>query len=318
MSSLIDVKQEQAAPINSLMSIDNYNHWLGVATGMSKSTMVPKNYIGKPMDIFIAMEMGFQLGMSPLQSLQDIAVINGKPCVYGDGMLAVVQGHQDYEWIKEDFLIEGGKVTAAICIVKRRNHEPHEVSFTVEDAKKAALWGKQGPWSQYPNRMLQMRARAFALRNTFADALRGIKSAEEVNDMRDITEESNALMNKSAKSRLSNLLTDDKEIHHEVNPKPVIDVTNQAIETQTKQDPNMLNMVEDGKQAPDAVDSEGENKPASPYKIEEIEVLLYDKMFAPERLKSALEHYKVSAIRQLTEEQADHFIKILNKEESKR
>ena len=60
----------------------------------------------------------------------------------------------------------------------------------MEDAQKAGLQGKSGPWSQYPKRMRQMRARAFALRDVFPDVLRGMPIAEEVMDTpaeRDIT-----------------------------------------------------------------------------------------------------------------------------------
>src|SRR3546814_17968193 len=52
----------------------------------------------------------------------------------------------------------------------------------MDDAKKAGRAGKQGPWSQYPQRMLQMRARAWAMRDGFADVLKGIGIAEEVRD----------------------------------------------------------------------------------------------------------------------------------------
>src|SRR5690606_6210149 len=67
---------------------------------------------------------------------------------------------------------------------------PIKATFSVADAKKAGLWGKQGPWQQYPKRMLSMRARAFALRDGFADVLRGLGIAEEVQDhqpIRDVT-----------------------------------------------------------------------------------------------------------------------------------
>src|SRR3546814_15381125 len=52
----------------------------------------------------------------------------------------------------------------------------------MDDAKKAGLAGKQGPGSQYPQRMRQMRARAWAMRDGFADVLKGIGIAEEVRD----------------------------------------------------------------------------------------------------------------------------------------
>ena len=47
---------------------------------------------------------------------------------------------------------------------------------------KAGLWAKSGPWTQYPKRMMQMRARGFALRDKFADALGGLITVEEAQD----------------------------------------------------------------------------------------------------------------------------------------
>jgi hypothetical protein len=70
-----------------------------------------------------------------------------------------------------------------VCQAKRRGDaQPVESRFGVAEAKKAGLWGKQGPWTQYPRRMLQMRARGFALRDAFPDVLRGLVTAEEAAD----------------------------------------------------------------------------------------------------------------------------------------
>ena len=162
---------------HSLLAKEHFTHYMAVADFLSKSSMVPKGMTNKPADILIAMEMGLQLGIPMMQAIQDIAVINGKPCMYGDGLLAVVQGHKDYEWIQESVIND-----VATCTIKRKHHEPHSVTFSKEDAKKAALWGKSGPWTQYPDRMLKMRARGFCIRDIFSDALRGIKTDEEVND----------------------------------------------------------------------------------------------------------------------------------------
>jgi hypothetical protein len=70
----------------------------------------------------------------------------------------------------------------AICVAKRRGRKPVTAKFSVDDAKRAGLWGKQGPWTQYPKRMLQMRARGFALRDAFPDVLKGLITSEEAMD----------------------------------------------------------------------------------------------------------------------------------------
>jgi len=144
---------------------------------MAKSTMVPRQYQGKPEDILVACQWGAEIGLSPLQALQNIAVINGKPSVYGDAALALVQASPVCEDIQES--IEG---ETAICTALRRGRKPVTARFSVDDAKRAGLWGKQGPWTQYPKRMLQMRARGFALRDAFPDVLKGLITSEEAMD----------------------------------------------------------------------------------------------------------------------------------------
>jgi hypothetical protein len=114
--------------------------------------------------------------------LQNISVINGKPSVYGDAAMALVQAHPACEGVEEFFEGEGTPNPVAVCIAHRRGRKPVTARFSVEDAKRAGLWNKQGPWTSYPKRMLQMRARGFALRDAFPDALKGLITTEEAAD----------------------------------------------------------------------------------------------------------------------------------------
>jgi hypothetical protein len=117
-----------------------------------------------------------------MQSLQSIACINGRPSVWGDAALALVIGSPVCEYVRETVDGEGDAMVAT-CEAKRRGYEKASVvRFSVADAKKAGLWGKTGPWTQYSRRMLQMRARGFALRDAFPDVLRGLVTAEEAQD----------------------------------------------------------------------------------------------------------------------------------------
>ena len=170
---------------------------MDMATILSDSTIVPKDFIGKPGNVLIAIQWGQELGLAPLQSMQSIAVINGRPTIWGDAMLALVQGSGRLASIKEELSDDRQEAT---CTVLRTGHtEPVVRSFSMDDAKKAGLAGKPGPWQQYPKRMLQLRARGFALRDAFADVLRGVMIAEEARDtpvMRDVTPEEDAASDK--------------------------------------------------------------------------------------------------------------------------
>jgi hypothetical protein len=149
---------------------------------VAASEFAPKDFKGKPESCLLAIQHGSEVGLSPMQSLQSIAVINGRPTIWGDAAMALVQSSPACEYVREYIEGDGDNLTA-VCEAKRRGYPaPTTVRFSVADAKKAGLWGKSGPWSQYPNRMLQLRARGFALRNAFADALRGLVTAEEAQD----------------------------------------------------------------------------------------------------------------------------------------
>jgi hypothetical protein len=148
----------------------------------AKSSMVPKDYINRPENIMVAIQMGSELGLAPLQSLQNISVINGRPAIWGDAMIGLCRASPACEDIIESIAGDGDAMIAT-CVAKRRGSTPITSRFGVADAKRAGLWNKGGTWQQYPNRMLQMRARGFALRDAFPDLLRGLISAEEAADI---------------------------------------------------------------------------------------------------------------------------------------
>lgn len=142
----------------------------------AKSDFVPKDYQGKAANCFVAMNWGKEIGLKPLQSLQNIAVINGRPSLWGDAQLALVRSSPHCEYVLETMDEKG----TAVCKAKRRNEAEQVREFSIEDQKTAGLAGKQGPHTQYPKRMRQLRARAFALRDVFTDVLRGIPQTEEL------------------------------------------------------------------------------------------------------------------------------------------
>ena len=159
---------------------------------LADSSIVPKDFIGKPGNVLVAIQWGMELGLKPMQAMQSIAPINGRPALWGDAVIALVRASTLCEYVHETMSEDG---TTAICQVKRRGEAEQVRTFSMADAKQAGLAGKQGPWTQYTKRMLQMRARAFALRDVFPDVLRGMAIVEEVRDYpeeKDITPQRNA------------------------------------------------------------------------------------------------------------------------------
>ena len=148
-----------------------------LARAIALSGMAPKAYGQDENKCFVGILAGAEVGFAPMQALQSIAVINGNPSIWGDGALALVLASGLLEDIEET---DDGNEAA--CRVVRKGKTPIIRTFSMEDARKAGLAGKSGPWTQYPKRMRQMRARSWALRDGFPDVLKGLHIAEEVRD----------------------------------------------------------------------------------------------------------------------------------------
>lgn len=151
---------------------------------LAASNMVPESFKGKPEDILVAVQWGSEIGLPIMSALQNIAVIQGKPVIYGDAALALVTSHRDYaghqEWIEAD---------TAHCLIKRKvgaEIVETERTFSSGNAKTARL-AEKDVWKKYPARMLQMRARGYAIRDSFPDALKGIGIDDDREDIKDIT-----------------------------------------------------------------------------------------------------------------------------------
>jgi hypothetical protein len=146
--------------------------------------------------------MGMEVGLPPMAAIQNIAVINGRPSLWGDVMLGLVRKSGLFDESEFDETFEYDKEgpdrrpTKAICTVRRLpNGKPITKEFSWQDAIQAKLNAKD-TYQKYPGPMMMNRARAFALRAGFADVLKGVVSVEEARDLpppeRNITPETRA------------------------------------------------------------------------------------------------------------------------------
>jgi hypothetical protein len=145
-----------------------------LATAIAKSGLAPST-MKDPEKILVAIMHGLEVGLPPMQAVQKIAVINGRPAMWGDALPALL-------WSRGFKLDEKVEEGVATCTVIRPDGSKITRTFSDADAKKAGLLGKPGPWQQFPDRMKQMRARGFACRDGAADVLSGLYIAEELVD----------------------------------------------------------------------------------------------------------------------------------------
>lgn len=285
---------------DSLYSKELAPHYMQLATKLASSELIPKSFRGKPQDLFICWAMGYQVGLTPEQSQQCIAVINGKPAMWGDDMLALCMAHKDFDDIIEEEIVRDDKIIGYTCTVKRKGKADKVNSFTLDMAKRAGLLAKGGVWNQYPERMLKLRARGFCLRDAFPDALKGIKSREEVEDY--IDAEYSVVNNKSlsrtellkqdflTKTGKNNELSDDLPLQNTVHP--------------------LDSSVTEENELPGSLD---ETRAEKTEINSEIKRLLTENGFTEDRLMKALSYYEVSNIEDLSIESGIDFINRLMK-----
>ena len=161
-------------------SPQNLTEATNLAKILADSDLVPASFKGKPGNVLVAMSYGADLGLSGFQAVQNIAIISGKPVIYGDlGRALLLREGCTIEELDTPAIRIQGK---AICRITRPDGRTTERTFSLEDAKTAKLWGKAGPWADYPHRQMAWRAFWFAARDLCADLLKGINGREEVED----------------------------------------------------------------------------------------------------------------------------------------
>ncbi len=161
-----------------------------MAKGIVVAGIVPDSYKGRTTEettskVAIGLQKSLEVGLPPLTGLGNIMIVNGKPSIWGDAAVALIQskGVVDYIEQKYEGSFEEGTLTAIYKIKRKGQEEPYVCTFSLDDARRAKLLTKPGPWIMYPKRMLMNRARAWALRDGFADCLSGLAIAEEIKDI---------------------------------------------------------------------------------------------------------------------------------------
>ena len=166
------VVRESNSPARIVGGIPYLNEYLTLSNAISRTAMVPPALRNRPEETLAVMMYGAELGIGPMQALQQIEFIAGKPSAKAELLRALVMeaGHQ--------FIISGDR-TSAVARAKRKDWADwEETTFTIEDAGLAGLLGKEG-WKKYPDQMLTARVTSKACRMWFADVISGMSYVPE-------------------------------------------------------------------------------------------------------------------------------------------
>jgi hypothetical protein len=168
-----------------------------------------------------AIQSGMEAGLTPMAALQAIVVINGVSSWRGQAALGLIRSKPFCRYIRA--WSEGeGRQMRGVCVSRRAGADREErTDFTVEQAIKAELWGKDGPWQQYPDRQLMWRAVGFHGKDHWSDVLLGFPIAEEAMDFVQLRDEPKVRESLPPPSSPDPLLADLQPAPAKAEPLPI-------------------------------------------------------------------------------------------------
>ncbi len=140
------------------------------------SGLMPRG-IQRPEAAFAIIAAGRELGLTAMQSLRSIHIIEGKPTLSADLVAALVKSRPDI--CKYFRLVESTDRVARYETLRAGEPAPTAMAFTIEDAQRAGVVGKDN-WKKYPAAMLRARCITALARAVYPDLAMGVYDPDEV------------------------------------------------------------------------------------------------------------------------------------------
>lgn len=152
--------------------------------------------ITTPEAAFVIIATGLELGLSPMQSLRGIHVVEGKPILSADLLVALAKRSPDCVYFR---LVESSYERATYETLRKGDPKPTSLTWTLEDARRAELVGKR-TWKAHPAAMLRARCAAALARAVYPDLLLGVYEDSEGEEIKE-SKQGNRFSNKFQKQR---------------------------------------------------------------------------------------------------------------------
>lgn len=151
---------------------------------MAASGMLPVALRGKPQDIFVILQMGQELGLKPMQAINGINVIQGKPTMAPQTMIALIYQKIPNPIIK---IFKNNENEVCCTMARSKEHEPYTATWNTKKAADMKLLDKSN-WKMQKENMMQWRAVAECARYVFPDIIQGFYTPDEMGDQQEIKE----------------------------------------------------------------------------------------------------------------------------------
>ena len=178
-------KVEIIQQVQHQVTIQEFSDNWRMATQLAKSTIIPQTYQNKPENVIVAIGMAQKLGLDPFTIMQNLNIIKGKTSWSGSFCRTLIEKSNKYTNLQLIFVGQKGTDTYG-CYMQGVNKETGETIKGPEVNMKMARaenWTSNTKWINMPELMLSYRATSFFARVYVPEALNGVQTTEEIEDI---------------------------------------------------------------------------------------------------------------------------------------
>lgn len=191
-----DAKKEENAPIKKQDApmhltvkkenpLENFNSDWEIASQLAKSDIIPDNYKGKPQNVIIAVGLAKQMNLPPFTVMQNLAIIKGKTSWSGSFAKTLIERTGRFKNLELNYTGEKGKDSYGCYLSATRVSDGKIINgpeITMKMAKDEG-WTSNKKWLTLTDLMLAYRCQSFFCRIYCPEAMNGIYTSEEIEDV---------------------------------------------------------------------------------------------------------------------------------------
>jgi len=178
------------------IALDNLKDQFAFAKQLIDQKMISESF-KTVQQVVIGFQYAKALKINEMLAIKMMYVVNGRPSLYGEGPLALVQRDKSFKKIREYYINDSGdeicpanknikdaKFFGSVSELWRVGDDTAQIDFfTLDDLSKAKLdfnnFGKKKDvWEKWERIMMRYKARSMGLRSKFADVIGGIPISE--------------------------------------------------------------------------------------------------------------------------------------------
>lgn len=167
-------------------ALSNFSDRWKIAEKLSKSSIIPKEFQGKPENILLCMGMSEKMGLDLITVVNNLQMVMGHQEWKGSFIPVLIEKTGKYTDLEFNFVGKETDDTFGCYLEATRTRDGKRIkgtTITIAMAKQEGWYSRNSKWKTMPQQLLIYRASTFFARAYCAAALNGISTEGETSDI---------------------------------------------------------------------------------------------------------------------------------------